>query len=371
MKYVLSIALFAFALTINSPLYAQSAISLRIGDQAPELKYSKWIKGTPVKALTGDQLYVLEFWATWCSPCRAAMPGLTKLAKEYKGRAEFIGAGVWEKVKQGQPYESSLPSVIKFVEGNATNMGYHVIADNNDQHLGNNWLKAAGINGIPATFVVRNNQIIWIGHPVLLDSMMPLFLNGNYNMKEYSATYYKKEENSAGAQLNRVMSPVNELLMKNDYAGALELTNRSIMINDAARKLLNKSKFFCLLRLNEADAVKHAEEIMKEDPFAAGPFAMDINANDSLTAATYLYGVKLVEQAIPVMKGKVNPMVYDVLASLYFKAGNTKEAITNQQKAIDLLQAASSEQLNIGMSKADKLAELQHTLNKYKKQQTK
>lgn len=358
-------ALFITILSTIS-MSAQEA-SLKIGDQAPPLKYSKWIKGKPVESLTGNQLYVLEFWATWCGPCRMAMPGLTKLAKEYQGKAEFIGAGVWEKVKPGLPYESSLSMVTKFVKGNTANMEYHVIADNNEQYLGNNWLKAAGINGIPATFVVKNNQIIWIGHPMLLDSMMPLFLNGKYDMKQYSASYYKQEENSAGAQIGRVVTPINDLLTKGDFKAALELTNRSIMINDATKRLLNKVKFYSLLRIDEAEAVKHAEKVMKDDPNAAGPYAMDIDGNDSLSSTTYLYGVKLVEDAIPTMKGAINPMVYDVLASLYAKAGDMEKAISNQEKAINLLKDTPDDKVNVGMAKADKLVELQETLSRYRK----
>src|SRR5687768_15486826 len=77
------------AVLISLNLHSQTTARLRIGDEVPLLKYSKWIKGTPVKSLSGDQLYVVEFWATWCGPCKAAMPGLTKLAKEYAGKVTF------------------------------------------------------------------------------------------------------------------------------------------------------------------------------------------------------------------------------------------------------------------------------------------
>jgi thiol-disulfide isomerase/thioredoxin len=55
-----------------------------IGDRVPSLKF-KAVDGTltPVESFRGKTV-LIGLWATWCSPCVAALPGLAKLAEEGK-----------------------------------------------------------------------------------------------------------------------------------------------------------------------------------------------------------------------------------------------------------------------------------------------
>ena len=50
------------------------------------------------------KVVVLEFWATWCPPCRASVPGLEKLHKAYKDKglvllAVSMDEGGWDEVR--------------------------------------------------------------------------------------------------------------------------------------------------------------------------------------------------------------------------------------------------------------------------------
>jgi thiol-disulfide isomerase/thioredoxin len=48
---------------------------------------------TPISSFAGQAL-VINFWATWCAPCRSEMPLLQALSKEWTGRATVVGIAV-------------------------------------------------------------------------------------------------------------------------------------------------------------------------------------------------------------------------------------------------------------------------------------
>lgn len=58
--------------------------SFNIGDPVPPLRVGEWLKGKPIPQLEKDHIYVIEFWATWCRPCIAAMPEISSLQKNIK-----------------------------------------------------------------------------------------------------------------------------------------------------------------------------------------------------------------------------------------------------------------------------------------------
>lgn len=133
------------------------AYSAGLGDAAKPLDITDWIKGGPVKLEDGKgkTIYVVEFWATWCGPCRQSIPHLTEMAHQFKDKnVVFIGVS------------DEKPEVVKpFVEKMGDKMDYNVGIDGGKTSEG--YMRAFGINGIPHAFVVgKDGNIIWQGHPM-------------------------------------------------------------------------------------------------------------------------------------------------------------------------------------------------------------
>lgn len=138
------------------PLTALSLAAAQLGDPAKPLQIATWVKGKPVDlaALKGKQIAVIEFWATWCPPCRASIPHLTALQKKFKD-VVFVGIS-----------DEEVATVKKFVEKMGDKMDY-VVAVDDDNKTGDAYMKAFGVNGIPHAFVVdKTGRIVWHGHPM-------------------------------------------------------------------------------------------------------------------------------------------------------------------------------------------------------------
>src|SRR5262245_35053000 len=92
---------------------------LKVGDPAPKFEVAEFVRGDKVARLDKGKIYVVEFWATWCGPCRAAIPHLSKLQEKHKD-VIFIGVSAYERD----------PKVVKpFVEKMGDKMAYRVALD--------------------------------------------------------------------------------------------------------------------------------------------------------------------------------------------------------------------------------------------------
>src|SRR5678816_2605837 len=98
MKHVrLAVALAALA-GFGGSSQAAAKATLKVGDPAPKLQVGKWVQGEPVKEFAKDKAYIVEFWATWCGPCRTSIPHLNEVHNKFKDKGLIvIGQDCWEK----------------------------------------------------------------------------------------------------------------------------------------------------------------------------------------------------------------------------------------------------------------------------------
>ena len=152
-----------------------TAHAARIGDPAPPLRVERWVKGAPVRITPGTNIYVVEFWATWCPPCRKSIPHLTELQKEYGPKGVTVIGISSEKVEE----------VVPFVNSQGANMNYRVAVDSSGTSM-KAWMDAYGQTGIPHAFIVdRLGKVAWHGFPSdELDSTLEKMTEGKFDIKQ-------------------------------------------------------------------------------------------------------------------------------------------------------------------------------------------
>jgi len=112
--------------------------------------------GKPVdlESLKG-KVVLLDYWATWCGPCRRSMPELERLHQEYSRKGLVVlGVSV-----DDPPAHKKAKDFVK-----SKRYGYHFAFDRADNPSWPEW----GVQAIPAAFLIdRKGQIVaqWTGIP--------------------------------------------------------------------------------------------------------------------------------------------------------------------------------------------------------------
>ncbi|CAJ0646311.1 5066_t:CDS:2 [Entrophospora sp. SA101] len=130
---------------------------MSIGTTVPAIEGLEFLKGEPVTIGRPDSspVVIVEFWATWCPPCRNSIPHLSEIQNKYK-KAIIVGI-TSEKDK--------ISSVKTFIDEMGDKMNYRVAVDIEGSARSNIFVPS-GQKGIPTAFILVKNQIIWVGHPM-------------------------------------------------------------------------------------------------------------------------------------------------------------------------------------------------------------
>jgi thiol-disulfide isomerase/thioredoxin len=265
--------------------------TLNIGDPAPVLKPAKWLKGAPISAFEKGRVYVVEFWATWCGPCKANIPHLTAMAKKYRGKAEIIGVDIWES---SDPTIKTLPRVEKFVKSQGAQMDYHVAADTTNNRIADAWMKAAGLSGIPSAFIVgKDGRIAWIGNPATgMDAVLAQVVNGNFDV---AAARSRRDKQNGPEQ------EIENAFAAKDYAGALKLIDARVAGNPALENRYTYNRLVALAHLDLPEFKTRARKILAEASGDISIYQMLTSifaSGKDLTPEGYRFGRTLVDEAL-------------------------------------------------------------------------
>ena len=95
------------------------------------------------------KVVVVDFWATWCGPCKASFPGMQRMVNKYKAdpNVKFVFIDTWER---GDGKEKN---AAEFIASNKYT--FHVLMDNEDKIVAE-----FKVDGIPTKFVIDKKGMI-------------------------------------------------------------------------------------------------------------------------------------------------------------------------------------------------------------------
>ena len=123
---------------------------IKLDQLAPEISLPG-VKDKPVtlSSLKG-KVVLIDFWASWCGPCRAAIPGVVKLYQKYKDQG-FEVFGVSIDSKKTDWIRAIAQDKITYTQVNDTAGWYSPVAEK------------YGVNAIPNTFLLdKSGKVVAI-----------------------------------------------------------------------------------------------------------------------------------------------------------------------------------------------------------------
>ena len=131
----------AYPKKVEKELYAQDFR----GKKAPDLIVEKWLADKPD---TKGKVVLIDFWATWCPPCRKAIPELNGYQKTFKDDLVVIGISQ-EDAKTVQDFAKTTPMEYSLAIDTKATTG-----------------KKVGVTGIPHVLILSTDGIVrWQGFP--------------------------------------------------------------------------------------------------------------------------------------------------------------------------------------------------------------
>lgn len=263
----------------------------QLGGPAAPLTGLQWIKGGPVQ-LTQGSITVVEFWATWCPPCRTSIPHLTEIQHRFKDQRVTIVGVSNETADIVKPFVAQMDEQKK--------MEYAVAVDR-EGLVWKGYMDAFGVQGIPHAFIVgKDGTLVWRGHPMAgMDEVLEEVVNDRFDAVAYAAKQAAREKEEARviALYKSYFTTVDTNPGEAAAIGAqLVGSDNSAMLNALAWKILTdvpqESRDLELAREAAAKAVKLTEE---KNPSILDTYAL----------AMYELGKKYVAQAVTLQKKAV------------------------------------------------------------------
>ena len=309
---------------------APPAKTLAVGDPAPVPNIEHWVRGDKPKFFEPGKVYVVEFWATWCGPCRASMPHLSEVYDHYKDK-NVVVVGVSDE---------KLETVSKFLNTDEWKQkARYTLATDPDGSTYADYMKAAGQNGIPTAFIVKDSKVQWIGHPMTMDEPLAQVVAGTWDLPAFKKSF-DEQQAASRKQMERSLK-IRELRSKNDWAGIMKLIDEDIAAATGMQKTSLQLQKFQLLLTDANDPTagyalgKELAAANASEPMLLNQMAWFVLDNQKVKERNLDFALNVAEAAAKA-SGNKDAAILDTLARAQWDKGDKAAAVATQKKAVEI-----------------------------------
>ncbi|WP_439402843.1 redoxin domain-containing protein [Bradyrhizobium sp. DASA03068] len=213
-------------------------MALGLESPAPPIKVENWLRGQPLTSFQPGKMYIVEFWATWCAPCVAALSDLVQLQEKYReSGVEVLGIASRERAQTAEEGRSKLDA---WLTEKLPNLNYRVGFDYT-REMDKLWMDSSFSIGIPTSFVVdRDGHIAFIGSPTQLEDVLPKILTGSWRISD-EAKAADAERIANGERTMPIFAKLIPAVKAQDWAKALSVVEEAVAVlpNDVNFRVLH------------------------------------------------------------------------------------------------------------------------------------
>lgn len=335
------------------PKVAAEPKLLTVGSKAPSLDISDWVslgneRFSKVTDFEPGQVYVVEFWATWCGPCIASMPHLAETQEKYIDQVQLVSISDEDR----ETVDAFLEKKVRGAEEETATYreltSTYCLTTDPDRSNHTNYMKAAKQNGIPTSFIVGKMGLVeWIGHPMGMDEPLAAVVDGSWDREAFA------EEFKSQQKMDELRSRIQSLARngKSEEAKALLAKAKEEMPKMALQ--LSMMEYSMSMQSEDYDTALEALDSIEKESDQPQLLAQvgSLRINVLVAAEKYEKAAKLIAAAAEKMEA----------ASLNMVAWEVYEKSTEAELPKSILAAALLAAEN-GVAKAPKDANILDTL---------
>lgn len=334
---------------------------LTIGDDAPAIDVEHWVQDgggrfKPVTEFEPGNVYIVEFWATWCGPCIASMPHISELQEKYadqRVQVVSISDEPLETVTQFLAKKSQVDPEKTYGDITAN---YCLTTDpDRSEHAA--YMEAAGQNGIPTAFIVgKDAKIEWIGHPSLgMDEVVEQVLADSWDREKYRKRL--EMEQTLEQQLQKIAGLVYGGKADEAYAAfdalVAEIEDEDLKARvESARVQIDRMVFQVAVEGDQERAVEMLPRVVEGlggSPAAAGMLCSlvvrRIDSGDEVSEPLAAAAIEQLEAALENDPGMYEAPLRMLLAKLLKHTGDAARAVEVMEQAIENAPEEQKEEL--------------------------